>query len=237
MVITASSSNNFNYDIKVDGNLVVKVVELTSNRKLGKVSSTYVSQGSCPSSCVFRNAGCYAELGYVGILNKKFDTAISPEKIAEAEAKGISMLTGARPLRLHVVGDCATNQSANIVSKAAEEYTKKFGMPVWTYTHGNTDKVFWRGVSVLKSCETISQIHEADKKGFASALVVSKFLSDKAYKLDNDFTGIPCPAQTRGLECATCKLCMNADKLHKLKRVILFEAHGSKKNIVKTKVN
>src|SRR5262249_36720289 len=36
-------------------------VETTDNAKLGKVSATYASQATCPRSCPWFGAGCYAE--------------------------------------------------------------------------------------------------------------------------------------------------------------------------------
>src|SRR3712207_595599 len=40
----------------------------SKNRKLGDAAVTYVSQQSCPRTCPFYRAGCYAEQGPMGMF-------------------------------------------------------------------------------------------------------------------------------------------------------------------------
>ncbi len=212
-------------------------VELSRNSKIGDASATYVSQASCPSTCPFRNSGCYAEAGITGIhthrLNKSVE--IDPLKIAECEAAEIRKLTGRYPLRLHVVGDCTNDAAANIVSSAASEHKTKHGQPAWTYTHAhNVRRESWRDVSVLRSCENIEQVRKAHEDGFATAMVVPEFERDTAYPIAEGIVGIPCPQQTgKAQNCMQCKLCMQDEKLLRSRRTILFSAHGtSRKRVV-----
>lgn len=129
------------------GTLAV-AIPLSQNAKLGDAATTYAAQGSCPRSCVFYDGGgCYAESGAVGKfvttpLNEAAGHA-SSIAIAKAEARAIDNLSvpEGRPLRLHTVGDCATDEAALIVSAAAERYMARGGGQVWTYTHG------WREVA------------------------------------------------------------------------------------------
>jgi hypothetical protein len=212
------------------------VVEKTSNRKVGDCSVTMAAQVSCPPRCPFLNNGCYAEYGLQGIHTKRQNVkARNAMNEAQQEAKGINALSGKRPLRLHVVGDCSTNTAAKIVSKAAESYTAKHGQPVWTYTHAwpNVDRRSWRDVSVLASCESTAQAKEALQKGYAAALTVEKHPADgKAYSLDG-LKIIPCPEQTRNAVCTSCKLCWDDDALRTRNAVIAFEAHGTGANRVR----
>ena len=73
------------------------------------------------------------------------------------------------------------------------------------------------------------------QSGFASALVVEKFASDKRYYIGRGMYGIPCPVQTgKCASCIDCNLCMKDKSLISRKNVILFEAHGNgRKNVVK----
>lgn len=213
-----------------------KAVENSSNRKLsvaGKVSVTMVSQASCPTTCPFYKSGCYAESGPQGIHTSRLNKSEEKDvlQIAKEEAKAILALTGKNNLRLHVVGDCTTDDSAKEVSSAAEIHMSKNNKKVWTYTHAhNVERKSWGKVSVLRSCENITQVKKATEEGFASCIVVSEFKKNTAYKLDNEYTGIPCPQQTgKAADCESCKLCWNDIKLHKSKRVILFSAHGTGK--------
>jgi hypothetical protein len=82
-----------------------------------------------------------------------------------------------RPLRLHTVGDCRTDEAARIVAAAAERYMDAGGGPVWTYTHAwrLVDRASWGRVSVLASCETPEQVELARARGYATAIVVDEF--------------------------------------------------------------
>jgi len=206
----------------------------TSNRKLGDVAATYSSiNSSCPKDCALKNNGCYAELGYVGIINSKLNKKkSSPREVAREEAKHIKQAIkeqkNSKPLRLHVAGDCRTNEAAAILAAA----TKYWGHPIWTYTHAwkKVSRSSWgKKISVLASVDNIKDLKLARKKGYAPAIVVEKFLSKKAYKL-NEFKVIPCPNQTHDhITCDICKLCWNDKKLKDLNLIIAFEAHGVKR--------
>jgi hypothetical protein len=70
--------------------------------------------------------------------------------------------------------------------------------------------------------------------GYACAIIVAEHPSDKAYKLPGSETKwLPCPAQTRDVQCVKCKLCFNADRLFKDGYGIAFAVHGAGKNVAK----
>lgn len=211
-------------------------VDVSSNAKIGPASATYVSQSSCPTSCPLRGAGCYAESGPMAIhtrrLNKANPTA-SPVEVARAEAAAIEeKISGRLDLRLHVVGDCATDEAAEIVSKAALAAMKP-GRKVWAYTHAAADvkRESWGAVSVLASGETPEQIKAAQAKGYATAMIVSKFKQDGLYEEDG-LKILPCPNQTRDVTCVECRLCMDDTRLHEKGITIGFTPHGSRFKVV-----
>lgn len=218
----------------------VSAVEVSENRKLGKVSATYVAQQSCPKSCPFYKSGCYAESGMVGCQTARLNrdaAELTSYQLAQNEAQAIDVLPGELPLRLHVVGDCRTSRAARVVSSAAVRYRSKHGRPVWTYTHAwrKVVRSAWRSVSVLASCETAAQVRQAWRREYACAMVVAEHASDKAYFLEN-LKVVPCPQQTgRVSSCADCKLCFDDARLREIGVVIAFEAHGAT-NIVKSKL-
>ena len=201
-------------------------VEISENSKLGSVSATYAAAGSCPTTCkLLKSGGCYGLAGPVSWAWKKL-AGSDAELIARAEAREIAGLTGKRALRIHVLGDCRTRRAARIVAKAARRFT------AWTYTHAwrNVQRNDWGNVSVLASCELHEDLPKAHARGYAPALVVAQHTSYKAHPLPGGFTGLPCPEQTGRTEsCATCKLCWDADRLHRTKIVIEFAAHGTMK--------
>ena len=218
----------------------VTAVEISENSKLGKISVTMASQSSCPSSCPLRGAGCYAETGRANLVTSRLN--LSPERnatiIAQLEAEAIRRLSGRRMLRLHAVGDCTTDEGAKLLAEACAEHTAKMGKKVYTYTHGHeTARESWGDISVLRSCETMTQVEKAHNDGYASALVVESHPSDLAQK-NGEFTIIPCPQQTgRVKDCASCQMCTNDKKLHAKKAVIAFAIHGAREKRAKEVLN
>lgn len=209
--------------------------EKSGNRKIGDCATTYAAQASCPKSCRFLDGGgCYAENGQIGKfvtgpLNRAAGDA-APVEVALAEARAIDALNPqhGRPLRLHTVGDCATDEAAEIVAAACQRYVDRGGGPVWTYTHGfrNVARESWGTVSVLASCETLANIAHARARGYATAVVVDRFRSEKRYRHDG-MEILPCPAQTRHVSCSSCRLCFDDRRLHKAGLSIGFALHGT----------
>jgi hypothetical protein len=212
-------------------------IEASKNMKTGTVHATYASQQSCPTTCPLRGAGCYAEHGPMGIwtahVNKANPNA-TPLDVALAEAEAISeTLSGRLDLRLHVVGDCPTDESAQIVSSAALAVLKR-GRQAWSYTHAaaGVERTSWDAVSILASGETTEQMKAYQARGYATALVVPEFKSEKLYVQDG-IKILPCPNQTRGVQCVDCRLCMNDTRLREKGITIAFEPHGSRFKKVK----
>ncbi len=202
-------------------------------KKGQKVAATYVSFLTCPPTCPFWD-GCYAKKGKVGMYMKKLEASAGSASIvelAQREAAAVDELKGIYPLRGHVAGDCTTDETAQIVSASYDRYTAKHGQPVWAYTHAwrTVDRASWGGTSVLASCETLADAKLAMDKGYAVAVVTAKHPSDgKAHRdAATGIKAIPCPAQTRkDVTCASCGLCLKADRLLADNAAIEFEAHG-----------
>lgn len=218
----------------------VTAVEISDNVKLGKISLTAASQNSCPLSCPLRGHGCYAENGRANLVTSRLNLSpvTSPLEIAQLEAEAIRKLSGRRMLRLHVVGDCYIDEGVKVLAQAAAEHTAKKGMPVFTYTHGHeTQRENWGDISVLRSCETMTQVEQAHKDGYASAMVVDSHESTKATK-HGEFTLVPCPQQVGTKKnCSECKLCTKDSTLHKNKMVITFAIHGARVKHAKEVLN
>lgn len=207
-------------------------VDLTENRKTGIASVTYASQQSCPPTCALRGMGCYAESGPTAIWTMRVNEAdpnATALDVAYAEADAIrEVISGRFDLRLHVVGDCPTNEAAEVVSEAALEVLRK-GRTAWAYTHAwrNVDREKWDRVSVLASCDTHEEVKEAQARGWATAIVVPEYKSDRLYE-EKGIKILPCPYQTRGVQCSDCGLCKNDTLLRNKGYAIGFEAHGAR---------
>lgn len=210
-------------------------VERFQGGKLGDVSATYAAAQSCPDTCALKKNGCYAEYDQTSIhwgrLNRA-SAGMTPVMVADAEADAIRGLSGSRPLRLHVAGDCSGMTEADIVSRAALDYSWLGGQPVWTYTHAWRDvpRQYWRKVSVLASCETPDDVRAAWRSRYAAAIVVPQFRTYRAHEIAPGVKMIPCPAMTMpGVTCSKCRLCFDDKRLHAYRLAIGFETHGTGK--------
>ena len=207
-------------------------VASSANKKIGIAAATYAAQGSCPRTCPLLSAGCYAESGHVGIATRQLAAAAAESSradIAKTEAAAIDRLTGDRPLRLHVVGDSATNAAARTVSAAADRYSARTGAPVWTYTHAwrTVEHKSWGSVAVRASCESLEDVAAANARGYAAAIIVDEHPADgRAYQTAAGRV-IPCPEQTRGRSCTDCRICWTSTN------TVAFAAHGPRAAQVK----
>lgn len=214
--------------------VLAKAVTRSYNKKIGIVSTTLAAQASCPNSCVFKDGGgCYAERGPLGTfqvapMNRAAAEATALE-VSEAEAEAIDKMDTVvdRPMRLHTVGDCSSDEAARLVSGASQRYMERGGGPVWTYTHAwrTVARESWGDVSVLASCETEEDVLEARERGYATALVVDKFPGRSLYE-EGAVSVLPCPSQTSHVTCAECRLCFNDAGLRERDYSIGFEIHG-----------
>jgi ParB/RepB/Spo0J family partition protein len=220
------------------------------------VASTLVSiQATCPDSCAFKGApgapgGCYVDSGFTRIAMEKLDSAAwklsSLEVIAE-EVRQVDNAFGGGPipqdgarggrdLRLHVGGDVGTLGGARLLATATRRWRARGGGTVWTYTHNWREvprREWGDAVSVLASVERPGDIAAAAQRGYASAIVVEQFPGSRVFELPGAKVGIlPCPAETRGTNCAECRLCLDRDLLA-MKVAIGFELHGQHKTVAR----
>lgn len=218
--------------------------KLSSNKE--KVDCTYAPiEETCPDSCTMKkDKTCYASLGFVGIHEKrtsKESKKMSAIDLAKEEANLIvdNINSKSKFLRLHISGDSITKTGTKILAKASNKWIGNSDRKVWTYTHAwkKIPRDYWGEVSVLASVESNEQAKEAFQLRYVPAIIVDKFESSKAFKM-NGMKFIPCPAQTHdNVSCASCKLCLNSDKLFVLNTGIAFEAHGATKEKIKRKLN
>lgn len=213
-------------------------------------ASTYVSiRSTCPDSCAFKDAGCYAQVGASRRIMKPLDEAgVGGFLAASNEAALIRCAFGAgqvpqdgarggRDLRLHVGGDVSSRDSACELRWAAEDWLARGGGAVWTYTHRwrEIPASAWGSIRVWASCESPVDVQHAHSRGYRAALVVERHPGDAMYGIGlptNNTTPtiqvVPCPYETRGVTCVKCRLCLDA-KLP-MTTVIGFSAHGERRD-------
>ncbi len=241
VLFSAISSNRKLSPVKLERSGGKKRIVLPKQR----CSATYVSiSGTCPTACAYKDNGCFvqSQAAPMRALDEASESW-TPLEIIEEEAAMIDRSFprgipkdglpggGGRDLRLHVGGDASCAQGAKALADATGRWMFRSGGAVWTYTHR------WRRIhrrnfgliSALASVEKPSDLVAAREQGYASAITVVAFESERAYSLGTDgFTVIPCPAETRGTTCIECRLCFDDARLRKEKLVIGFALHGPK---------
>lgn len=215
------------------------------NSKVGDVAATYAPiRQTCPSTCRLRDNGCYAQSGNVGFQVRRLERDTEGQNgdtVAILEGDDIAdSATHAPPnhaLRIHVSGDATTDFRAQQLARGAHVWRG----PVWSYTHAwlEVQRASWGRVSVLASCETMSDVLDARKRGYAAALVVDSHPENgRAFTVHNEageaIKLIPCPSQTRDVACTDCQLCWKDSLLLQQDACITFAAHGATKKRVLT---
>lgn len=203
--------------------------------------TTYVSiSATCPTSCPYKDNGCYAQAGASHLTMNGLDRAAAgwkPLEVTQAEARAIDGLwkrgkapqdgaRGGRDLRLHVAGDASCATGARELGRSVDRFRSRGGGLAWTYTHRwrEIPRDAWGPISVLASCETPSDVDEALDLGYAPALTVESFDSPRAFPAGGAKI-VPCPAEAGKTTCVECRLCIRGG-LAKRGRGIGFLLHG-----------
>ena len=207
------------------------------------VASTYAAiRGTCPASCPFLDAGCYAQANnYVRRLDRRVEELGATgldiireevEKIDRAYATGVpadGYLGRGIDLRLHVSGDVPSTKGARMLADCAWRWKARGGGEVWTYTHRwrRIPWDAWGQITALASVETPQEAAKAFELGYAPAITVEAHEGRQPWTAEGvEF--IPCPAQTTpGVTCASCRLCLT-DALYARGQGVAFEAHGGR---------
>lgn len=210
----------------------------SSNQKIGKIPATRTERASCPTTCPFYNAGCYAKLGHEGM---QWHPTNMKKKGIEWE-QFLSYIKELKPNQIwrHNTAGDLPHQNGNIVKNLFLDLvganTNKRG---FTYTH-----------HVLNE-HNVSLIQEANKKGFSvnasteSVEVADKIMTEhnipavavinsnetrRFFSTESGRKVIVCPATVykKKVTCETCGICANPNR----KEIVAFPSHGAQKNIV-----
>lgn len=213
-----------------NGGFPINPVGVGGNRKT-QTPCTYRPVGpTCPSSCSFLDAGCYAQQGYTA----RFANLADPGAIASLTAAAVAYVLAYRlrtVARLHVSGDFLRDGELD------QDYLEGLvllgllmkrwcgaGVFGWTYTHATRDQLgLWTG----RLRHTGGLVVRFSDEWAAGGAVVAKF--DQVPELRRQHPGLKlakCPAQLaekagREFPCKVCTLCWTQPDL-----TIVFAPHG-----------
>ena len=211
-------------------NLTIK----SRNVKTGPIPVSTTSSESCPPECPLQGAGCYAELGHVGMFWRKvsqgktgtnFDTFIS--KIAALPAETL--------WRHNQAGDLIGSGGNIDTGALAELVAANIGRRGFTYSHYDVLKNTKNAVAIAAANKagftvnlSANNLDHADKLadlGIAPVVVVLPAEQTTNTKTPLGRKIVVCPATIReNISCKTCQLCQrNRDAS------VGFPVHGTSK--------
>jgi len=189
------------------------------------VCATYVSiSATCPSTCVFKDNGCFAQNGFIRRITRPLDEQAKEAGLTGLQvAKNEALLMdrafigrwggprqriprdgarGGRDLRLHVGGDVSGPDAVEVLAAAAVRWIQRGGGDVWTYTHRwrEVPVELWGPIRVWASTETALEAREAQARGYRVSMTIDHNYTTKNRHLFNDLT-IP---RTEGLDVIPC---------------------------------
>lgn len=207
--------------------LRAQLVVNSYNRKLGGIPSSVTSRGTCPPSCSFYGAGCYAD-GHL--------LAIHWRRVGE---HGDSWANFCASVARLPEGQLWRHNTAGDLPGVGEEVDKialeqlvaaNVGKRGFTFTHKKAfeevRRANDRGFTINLSADSLEQADELFEKGAGPVVVVIRSTTpDRGTKTSKGRKVIICPAQKtdgRDITCASCGLCAISTR----KAIIGFRAHG-----------
>jgi hypothetical protein len=188
------------------------------------------SRNTCPSSCSFFGAGCYAEAHLVGFhwnnVAKRGDTWAS--FCASVRALPVGQLW-----RHNTAGDLPGDDETVDERLLGMLVDANRGRCGFTFTHCKTPPALAAirrandaGFTINLSADSLAQADLLARTGAGPVVVVIPSTSpDRGLRTPEGRHVVVCPAQRDKLTCATCRLCA----LPQRKSIIGFRAHGVSK--------
>jgi hypothetical protein len=234
----------------------VHFVAVSHNRKLGEIPATMTARGSCPESCSFKNAGCFAEQHFQRVHWARVPTS---GLSWDAFCREVAKLTKGQLWRHNEAGDLPGRGEAIDPIALSKLVVANRGKRGFTFTHkplleskgvsrhsrsipSAQERALWivsnrrviaravrAGFVINLSADSLDQADELAALGIAPvSVVVPADAPSHATKTPGGRQVVVCPNETHGLTCSACQLCAVGDR----KSIVAFRAHGQSKAIV-----
>lgn len=213
---------------------LVHLVVASTNRKLGRMPVSMTDMKSCPTTCTFRNAGCYAEYGQVIMWWRR----VAKRGVAWTDfCAQIATLPAGQLWRHNEAGDLPGIENVVDVRALGQLVRANRGRRGFTFTH----KPLTRSVECIAVANANAQgftinlsadgLEDADRLaelGIGPVVTVVPSDAPRGLRTPAGRKVVLCPAETHGLTCLDCQLCAHATR----KSIVAFRAHGQSKAIV-----
>lgn len=207
------------------------VTKISGNKKTGPIAVTTTSKDSCPTDCIFKGNGCYAENGP---LNIHWNKVSKRERGTDFTGfiNIIKGLPGGVLWRHNQAGDLAHDDGIIDVNNLLAIIKANKNKRGFTYTHHNPlinkdilTKANEEGFTVNISGNNVTHAVGLFKSIKLPTVTVLPMDAPSVQVVDNTKI-VACPAEKSDkVNCANCGLCAIAERDY----IIGFRAHGTGK--------
>lgn len=217
----------------------VTITRVSGNSKTGPLTTTRTERPSCPSTCPFYNAGCYANLGRERLQWDRLNRSETGVSWNEFITQIRRIVPNGMLWRHNTAGDLPHNDGAIDYLKLRQLINANKGRKGFTYSHHiltehniiALQNANGLGFTVNASCESVDDADRVmSQHNIPAVAVVNSNEKRRFFTTTNGRKVITCPAALHPgkVTCATCGLCQVADR----EFVVAFPAHGIAKNKV-----
>jgi hypothetical protein len=217
----------------------VTITTISGNGKTGPITTTRTERGSCPTTCPFYDAGCYATLGRERMQWDRLNRNETGMNWNEFVSQIRRIVPNGVLWRHNTAGDLPHNNGNIDYLKLRQLIMSNKGRKGFTYSHHvlNEHNIIalqnanMMGFTVNASCESVDDADRVmSEHNIPAVAVVHSEESRRFFTATSGRKVITCPAALHPgkVTCATCGLCQLADR----KFVIAFPAHGASKRKV-----
>jgi hypothetical protein len=204
----------------------------SGNKKTGDIPVTISPSNTCPTSCPFKKAGCYADIGPLLIHWMAVDN--NRGLTWDQFCMKISELEPGTVWRHNQAGDLPGH--GNKIDRAAlrQLVTANLGRRGFTYTHKPLTKknisaiksANARGFTINLSADNLKHADQLSAQNLAPVVVVLPMSQTTNTETPAGRKVVVCPATQRDdVTCKTCQLCAISSR----EVLIGFPAHGVRK--------
>lgn len=214
----------------------VSLTLVSRNAKIGPIAASMSSSDTCPKSCPFIKAGCYAKQGPISWHWKALDNSLIA-MTWDAFCKAVSRLPRGSLFRHNTAGDLPSkdgdSESIDSVMLAALVKAAR-NIKGFTYTHKGDNPANHEAIkaanagsfTVNLSANTLEHADRLAALGIGPVAVVLPSTVDgnqiRSMATPEGRKVVICPATYRGVNCASCRLCSRQDR----SCIVGFPAHG-----------
>jgi hypothetical protein len=211
-------------------------LSISQNIKTGSMPVSMSTNKTCPSSCQFKNNGCYAKYGPLSWNWVKISNGLRGSAWSDF-IKQVRKIPSNTVWRHNQAGDLPGLGDRLSITKLRELIKANKGKFGYTYTHKPLKSEKERkaikeandnGFTINISANNLRDADDKISLGIGPVVSVIPINTPKHFTTPNKVKGIICPAQLSEIKCIDCKLCQKADR----KFIIGFLPHGIAKKAV-----